>query len=201
MKRYRMLTVIALGLAFAPWSRPADSALESQAARRELEDFVRSTNNRLRDLEESLLAQQKRISSLEDENRRLRGDVAQAHNKKDDNAAVDTALKRLAEDIKEVDKNRLADNKLILEKLGRLADEKANTIKKNQATAPPKPSIPTGADVFEYKIQSGDNLSKIVPKLKAQGINVSAEDIQKANPTVVWTKLKIGQSILIPDVK
>ena len=95
-----------------------------------------------------------------------------------------------------------ADNKLIQEKISRFTDEMAASVKSSKPPPDkPKAVIPSGADVFEYKIQSGDNLSKIVPKLKAQGIKVTAEDIQKANPNVVWTKLKIGQSILIPDVK
>jgi len=51
------------------WCIAADSPLEILAARQELEEFIRSTSTRLRDLEESMQVQQKRIMTLEDENK------------------------------------------------------------------------------------------------------------------------------------
>jgi LysM repeat protein len=198
MNRTLILTGIMFGILQPQWHHAADSSLQALAARQELEDFVRSTNTRLRDLEDALLSQQKRISSLEDENRRLKAEIAQAANNAN-TSGLESSLKRLADDIQEVDKRRLADNKLTLEKLSRLADSLTKSASRPPpAPEPAQPVIPNNADVFKYEIQSGDNLYRIVPKLKAQGVNVTVEDIQKANPRVDWTRLKIGQPILIP---
>ena len=61
-------------------------------------------------------------------------------------------------------------------------------------TNPPAPVPPTPeATGTEYVIVKGDSLAKIA---KAHGISLKA--LQAANPTVVPTKLKIGNKITIP---
>jgi vacuolar-type H+-ATPase subunit I/STV1 len=204
MKRPCMIAALGVGLLVPPVSHGADASLEALAARKEIEEFIRDTNTRLKNLEESLQAQQQRIVQLEDENRNLRQDLARATANKNNNAAHDQAISKLDDKIQDVDKRRLADNKLTVEKLERLEkliSSQANEAARHVKPPPPGPVINPNADLFEYSIQSGDNLYKVVDKLKAQGIEVSREDVQKANPTVVWTKLRIGQKIIIPVSK
>lgn len=182
--------------------------LQALAARQELEDFIRATNTRLRDLEEAVQLQQKRILSLEDENRALRGEVTRLKNVDDGSEDLDRAVKQLDSKIEDVDRRRISDNKLIVEKLRELKTGIVNEIKATPAPAPPpprrtetKPDIDPNAELFEYQIQSGDNLYKVQKSLKSQGMDVAIEDIQKANPKVDWRRLQIGQTILIPVPK
>lgn len=51
---------------------------------------------------------------------------------------------------------------------------------------------------YNYSIQDGDYLAKIVSKLNKQGIKVTIPQVKDANPGVNWNKLKVGQVVFIP---
>jgi Tfp pilus assembly protein FimV len=51
---------------------------------------------------------------------------------------------------------------------------------------------------YEYIVQSGDTLTRIVKEYRDAGIKVSQKAIEEANPGVDWNRLKIGQKIWIP---
>jgi hypothetical protein len=178
----------------------ADSPLEILSARQELEDFIRGTNTRLRDLEEGMQAQQKRILALEDENQKLRIDLLRL-SRSNPTAGFEESLKQLAQDIKEVDRKRLADNKLTLEKLSDLE----RSIRTRPTPSPPPPDtgrkIDPKAELFKYSVQKGDSLLRIVSKLRAQGNQVTQKAIEDANPGVAWNRLQIGQEIYVPVSK
>ncbi len=55
--------------------------------------------------------------------------------------------------------------------------------------------------VFQYTIQSGDTLSAIVQAYKEKNINVTAAQIQAANPGLKADRLRVGQKIYIPAPK
>jgi hypothetical protein len=208
MKRNVFWLVLILAGLLPSRQTLAAQDLQALAARQELEDFIRATNTRLRDLEEAVQLQQKRILSLEDENRALRGEVTRLKNVDDGSEDLDRAVTQLDAKIEDVDRRRISDNKLIVEKLRELKTGIVNEIKATPAPAPPpprrtenKPDIDPNAELFEYQIQSGDNLYKVQKSLKSQGMDVAIEDIQKANPKVDWRRLQIGQTILIPIPK
>lgn len=59
-------------------------------------------------------------------------------------------------------------------------------------------SLPAARKALEYKVQAGDTLSQIVSSFQAAGVEVTAEDVLRANPGLDATKLRVGQTLLIP---
>src|SRR5437867_2592323 len=51
---------------------------------------------------------------------------------------------------------------------------------------------------FEYVVQSGDTLLAIVKAYREKNVKVTQDEILKANPGLVATRLKVGQKIWIP---
>lgn len=51
---------------------------------------------------------------------------------------------------------------------------------------------------YDYAVQSGDTLSKIVASYRAAGVDVTAEQVLAANPGVNASKLRVGQTLFIP---
>ena len=144
------------------------------------------------------------------------------------NFASQEDLRRLAEQLKEVDKNREHDKELILKEIAKLGKTMSAPVtpvtptntgsKKNSQTlsnsgnsgsssARDKDTETTTAKadksnvpdkVFEYKIKSGDTISAIVQAYREQNIKVTTEQILKANPGLKPEKLRQGQTIFIP---
>ena len=51
---------------------------------------------------------------------------------------------------------------------------------------------------YDYTVQTGDTLSVIVQAFRRRGIQVTADQILKANPGLNWSRMRVGQKILIP---
>jgi LysM repeat protein len=56
-------------------------------------------------------------------------------------------------------------------------------------------------DGYDYVVQSGDRLDKIVARYRAEKIMVTSKAVIAANPTVEWSRLQVGQHIFIPKPK
>jgi TolA-binding protein len=193
------------------------------AEREEAEARYKRTNARVQELEETLQAHQKTIMRLTDEVHRLNEDVSRLTSR-NENAATQESIRKLAEKIEEVDRKRQADNDLVLAQLKSLGTKLALPVQKPGATEKPgagstgKPSgAPAGNNVlqnpggdgnksapavpengYEYNIKSGDTLDKILRDLRAHGMKLTQKQVMDANPGVNWNKLKIGQKIFIP---
>ena len=115
MKRLFYFSIFSLLCAALPL-RAEDAA--ATAARQESEENYKILKGNIDNLTEANAALQKRIDSLEREISELRAQVAKPRG---DYATTDD-LKRLADAIKEVDKNRVKDNKEIVDKLGKLKE-------------------------------------------------------------------------------
>jgi LysM repeat protein len=194
------------------------------AEREEAESRYKRTNARVQELEETLQAHQKTIMRLTDEVHRLSEDVSRLTSR-NENAATQESIRKLAEKIEEVDRKRQADNDLVLAQLKGLGAKLALPIQKPGATekpgagagstgkpfgAPPlnnalnptgdgsksTPAVPESG--YEYSIKSGDTLDKILRDLRAHGMKLTQKQVMDANPGVNWNKLKIGQKIFIP---
>lgn len=195
-------------------SRAQDAA--AGAAREEAEARYTRMNTRVQDLEETLQAYQKRYMALNEEVHNLREDLDRVKNK-NESAATQESLKRLAEKIEEVDRKRQEDNKLVLaqfDKLGKTMLSRPLVVDKPPQTptgVKSPPATGSGANAgagapgptvaengYEYVIKKNDTLDRIVRDLKANNIKVSQPQIEAANPGVNWNKLKIGQKIFIP---
>lgn len=206
MKRVSIILLIAVSAArvFAQ----ADAV--ALAAQREAEENLKRMSATIEVVQTSQEAQQKQVGALAAEVEKLRGEVARANN----NAATMESLKKLNEQILKVDESRIADNRRIqeaLEKLAKLIAERPSMPPVRPVDRPPPVVNPVGPGTrpagaspeegFDYVIQSGDRLDIIVKAYRDQHIMVTTKAIMDANPTVNWSKLRIGQKIFIPKPK
>jgi len=181
----------------------AQESPEAIAARQEAEERYKRLNATVEDLAGANQALEKRLGLLREELGRLREEVSRAHDRNRD-AATQESLKQLARAIEEVDQKRLADNDKIvaaLAKLEKLISDRSAPPSRSNPTAPAPRSNPPPNKTekgYEYTIRQGDNPHVIATALKQQGIKVTAQQIIDANPSVQWTKLRIGQKIFIP---
>ena len=182
----------------------AAAAAEKQAA----DERAERTAADIQALQAANEALQTRLNGLEDELRKLRDDQASQAN----NNALQDQLKKLSDRIEEVDRQREADKAAIAEQLR----DTVKTIEKVAAGGPATPSrrndaepvavndSPSGADgAFNYTIKDGDSLSVIVraynAEFKSKAMKtITLKQAMDANPGVDWTRLKVGQKILIP---
>ena len=131
---------------------------------------------------------------------------AEAGKPKGDYASAED-LKRVADALKDVDRKRIDDSERIQTELKKLG----KTLAAAPAPAPGKKTTPTPTSDpgdtpksnksetgFEYIVKSGDSLSGIVKAYHDKHINVSMNDILKANPNLVPEKMQVGQKIWIP---
>ena len=200
MKRiliFIFITVFSISAAFAQ-----DSATQQQ---------IDQLSGRIQDLLEGQARQGKQLDALAKEISELREKVnAPVIN---DSASRDD-LKKLAEQVQDIDKKRQADKELILknlESLGKAGGEvptttthgrnKKPTAPKNDAKTDVKDEPPTGGPQIghEYKVQAGDSLGLIVKAYRDQGVKVTTAQILKANPGLDPDKLYVGKKIFIPD--
>jgi LysM repeat protein len=161
---------------------------------------------KIQDLADAQDAQSKKIDELEKEISDLGNKVNTPAAAPDTASAAD--LKKLAEQLQEVDQKRQDDRALILKQLDKIA---------KAAGAPPlkiKPSPVTsgdntGGDIstpdvpktgYAYVVKDGDTLSGIVKKLRDEKQEkVTVAQILAANPGLDPTKLYSGKKIFIPD--
>jgi TolA-binding protein len=200
-QKFFCATVLAAFL----WSPLALFAQESPTAVAEREEFAanyKRMNTKIEQLEDTLQAYQKQIGTLVDEVHSLRGEVDRLKSR-NESAATQESIKRLADKIEEVDKKRQADNELVISQLKALGKGLSKTAPREPVT--PKVEKPPASEgnsppekAYEYKIKDGDTLVRIVADLRAQNYKVSQKQVMDANPGVNWSRLKIGQTIYIP---
>ena len=147
-----------------------------------------------------LAALQKQISDLAD---KVSSPAASPSASADD-------LKALAAQVQEIDKKRLADRELILDKIKELgaisggpstghkskpvADTPTATAGGDNSTPPAVPQ-----KGYDYTIAPGDTVSAIAKAYRAQGVKVTTAQILAANPGLNANGLIVGKKIFIPD--
>jgi LysM repeat protein len=188
-----LLTLITV---FEPRARAQDAATQAQ--------FDKVTGE-IQDVQDSLNLQDKRISALE----KKISDMAEKVNTPagNDFASADD-LKKLAEQVQEIDKKRQQDNQKILDALEKLS--KGGGFHKplpsdNPVNTNPGPgdSAPTANNAnpqngYDYTIAPGNTLAAIVKAYRAQGVKVTVDQILKANPGLNPNKMIVGKKIFIP---
>ena len=168
-----------------------------------LEERLNKVNGHVADLLEAQKVQQERISELAKAVEALREQMA----KTPVNSASREEIRKVAEQIQEVDQKRVADNERIMreiEKLGRAglappSDKGAG--KGRRKTANQAEGQSGNEKVFEHIIESGDTPSTIAMAYREKGFKVTTEQIIKANPGLKATSLQVGQKIYIPVPK
>lgn len=190
MKRI-LIWIFILGISLAA-ARAQDDATQQQ---------INKLNGQIQDLRDAQAVQAKHIDALEKEIRELRDKSSQP-------VATDTAnaddLKKLADQVQEIDKKRQADRVLILkeiEKLGKVGGSSPGrkstpSVTTNSATG--GSSAGGKENGYEYKVSAGDTLLIIAKAYRDQGIKVTSDQILKANPGLDPKNLKVGQKIFIP---
>jgi len=162
---------------------------------------INELNGRIQNLTDLQTVQAKRITALEKE-------VSELRDKSSQPAATDTAnaddLKKLADQVQEIDKKRQEDRELILKEIGKLGKVGGSPSGRKST-----PSVTTNAATggssaggkengYERTIAAGDTLSVIAAAYRDQGIKVTSDQILKANPGLDPKNLKVGQKIFIP---
>jgi LysM repeat protein len=214
MKRKFLLAGLAAHFFCLPARAPAQDGQESPVAaaaeRENTEANFKQVNVKLELLEEALRTQQRRIGALVNEIHALKEEVDRLK-ARNESAATQESIKRLAEKIEEVDKKRRDDNELVLAQLKAIGKglSKPAPLPKESVTPPPASTKPDHAapppgdkppdNGYTYKIKKGDYLSRIVKDLNAQGFKVTQKQIEDANPGVNWNNLAIGRTIFIPQ--
>ena len=170
-------------------------------------------NIKVEQLEETLQTQQKRMAALVGEIHALREEMDRLKSRSE-NAATQESIKRLADKIEEVDKKRQADNELVIAQFKALGKGLSKTIQTKEPATPPASSKIDTAKAepppaqnsnappekgYTYKIKDGDTLVRIVTELRNQGFKVTQKQVMDANPKVNWNRLRIGQSVFIPE--
>jgi len=190
-----MVFTSGIGRAQAPAPAAGEDALQQQ---------IDKLSGQIQDLQDQQAAQGKRIDAVE---KRL-GDLEDKLNQPGGAASPDD-LKKLADQVQEIDKKRQSDNEQILKELEKLDKglgvTPAPVGRKTTSTTPltekdnasPAPNVPQKG--YEYTIAKGDNLSAIAKAYRAQGVHVTAEEIQAANPGLSPKNLIVGKKIFIPD--
>ena len=160
------------------------------------------------------------IEALQADNESLKAKIASLGQKIEDlrqqvsaaaaNNSAQGDLKRLAENITEVDKKREEDKQAISEEIrksiARLEKSLTGAAAPARGPAPklqldtPTPAVENG---FSYTIHEGDNLSAIVKAYnadyKSKGWKpITLKQAKEANPNVDWNRLHVGQKIVIP---
>ena len=218
MKRFAAPLFLSLALVSASSQVLAEvtaedfKRLESDiAALTESRDLVKAEIHKLRD----------EIATLRAENGKLKSDIGLAGK---DNVSRDE-LKKVVEQIQEVDRKRAADGKVVhdqLEQIAKLASKpvvlppvdevkppklRAETTQKKNGTesvAKPTddgPELPT--EYYEHVVSEGETLGAIVAAYnKEHGLKVKQAHILKANPKLKDPKkLFVGMKLRIPAVK
>jgi LysM repeat protein len=186
--------IFSLLAAVTPRASAQDAATQEQ---------LDKLSGQIQDILDAQAEQGKRIDALEKKISDLSDKVnTPAGN---DYASTDD-LKKLAEQVQEIDKKRQDDNQKILDALEKLAksgggDYHRPDISPNPTpinNTPPQTSNGGPQQGYEYTIQSGNTLSAIAKAYRAQGVKVTVSQILAANPGLNANSLIVGKKIFIP---
>jgi LysM repeat protein len=195
MKRFLLILMAAVSFGGWAWAQDA-AAVAANAEQEYTKEQIKRLNATVEELLAAQLAMQKRLATLIEEMEGLREELALAK-KNAANAASLEDLKRLAQNVQELDHRREADKKQILEALQKLA-AKAPQVSR-EPTNPPARAPTHKEKGYEYEVQDGDTLSTIVAEYRKQGVKVTVEQVLKANPNLKPNRLIVGKKIFIPD--
>lgn len=202
MKRILSLGVLAwLGGLATLEAQDASAIADRQAA----EERYQQLAGKVQDLAEAQQAQAKRLEALAEEIRSLRGELGRAN----PDVVQREELRKLAEEVREIDEKRTKDKELILSELAKLG--KPSPVTKGKATTKTKPDSSTDSTAgratekayegFEHSVKSGETLMAIVQAYnKEHGLKLTVEQVLQhpLNAGLKPEKLRIGQTVFIP---
>ena len=193
MKRYSFgILILVLTAALAP---AQDAATQQQLEK--LAGQIQDVQGLLDQQDKRITALEKQISELSD---KVNTPVVNDYASRDD-------LKKLADQVQEIDQKRKDDSEMIARQMEQLA---------KAAAAPPPPARHVAANAnppgnpesatgntpqkgYYYEIKPGDTLGLIAKAYRDQGVKVTKAQIIAANPKLNPNLLIVGRKIFIPD--
>ncbi len=197
------LTLTSAGLPLQAQDAAAQAAAIQE--RKEIEERFRSLEGLLQQLQEANLLLSRKSTEQSAEIHALRENLREDQARALGNLVSREDLKKFVEKIQEVDRKREGDNKMMIERMEKLA--------KIAATAPPPPVnhgptpkpevVEVEGDFFRHKVKTGESLSKIVAAynavLREKGKStVTMDAVKRANPAMDPNNIIVGRTILIP---
>ena len=196
------LCTLALLTAFATRASAQESAVQQQ---------LDQISGKIQDLTDAQADEGKRIDALE---KKINDLSDKLNTPSGNNFASADDLKKLAEQVQEIDKKRQADNEQIIKAIEKLSKGGSAGIEPHESHKPIDTTATTsGTDTsstattggtggqqngYYYTIQSGNTLSAIAKAYQAKGIKVTVKEILAANPNLNPSALYVGQKIFIP---
>ena len=166
----------------------------------EVQERLQRLNGLIEDLLASHSVLQKRIAGLNDELHAAREETARAGDKLGDRFASRDELRKLTEAVRELDRKREDDKRLILEEIKKLAQTPVVVPPREPARPPAKEPVPEGPSKgYTYVVKSGDTISAIALAYAQSGVKVTVDDILKANPALKPNRMPVGREIFVPD--
>jgi len=166
------------------------------AQREEAQERYKRMSAKIEDLENAIQTYNQQFQKMENEIHRLQNEIAKLR----DGSRDSSAKADIVEQIKAVDRARVADQDNVMKEFARLRKELLGAVtrppKSNSGSSAPTPQVTEKG--LEYSIRDGDTLMKLVAALNKQGVKVTQKQIEQANPNVKWNALQIGQKIFIP---
>jgi len=169
------------------------------AEKQEAEERYKRISADVESLHAANLALQKKVSALEAELQKVSMEQARTANNN-----TSESLRKLADSIQEVDKNRVSDKQKILEEISRMM----KTLNAPPlGRSPKKPVVPETSSTpdkgFPHVVKPGETLGAIVSDYNAafkekKLKTITQKEVMAANPNVDWNRLKIGQTIFVP---
>lgn len=205
----------------------AQTDVVAMAAQKAMEEDIRRLGASITQLEAAQEQQKKDTDELRGAIQQLRSELGKI-NQSAIVQELQNTMRKLDDKIMKVDESRASDSKRIFEALkdlGKLvADRPAppappsvtgpspGSTRNSSApshtpdTSPGPGTSRSGAgniqeEGYEYVIQNGDFLDRIVQRYREKNIMVTRKMVMDANPTVKWERLKVGTKIFIPKPK
>ena len=162
-------------------------------------------SGQIQDLLDAQAQQGKRIDALEREISDLRDKV---NTPVVNTSASQEDLRKLAEQVQEIDRKRQEDRDMIVKKIEDLSklptvtplppqNHHLTTTPRNNSDTPTTSTTPQKG--YEYEVKQGDTLGLIAKAYRDQGVKVTKAQIIAANPNMNPNVLIPGKKIFIPD--
>lgn len=165
---------------------------------------------RAADLVDSIQVQQEQFQSrITDLEARLKGITEKCENLLTENQKLRGDLATLKSGLEKSEESRIKEREVLLKEIGSLISEKTKNVpsshdallkvreeetkKTSESTSPEKPE-----SGFYYTVQKGDTLSAIADAYKANGVNITIQDIRDANKLTKKDVIRTGQKLFIP---
>jgi LysM repeat protein len=185
----------------------AQNPAAEAAAAQEREERYQRLRTSIDDLQTAQATLQKRIAELGDEIQNVRRESEKSADKNAGQFVTRDELRALTDSVREIDRKREEDKKLILEEIRKLANTPVTVPEPppRKATRPdPAPDAaadapPVPRNGYTYVVKSGDTIEAIVKAYGQNGVKVTVDQVLKANPKLKPNAMRVKQKIFIPD--